>query len=157
MQACNENILSFILFEVFLLSQTALNNFIMGMSRWKPMYTRIYIKKVRYKEHICKRSVSSCSEWSLGAANKAVQIFQHGRQTCANCRHLIQWDVLSQLHTGQFLSAVVLLTLLVFVFGVKSLQQGSHDVPWDLLVLVYERLDCLLHLYSKKWSQQHNI
>lgn len=60
-------------------------------------------------------------------------------------------------HTGQFVSVVVLLMLIVFWFGVKSLQQGSQDVAWDLLVLVYQRLDCLLHLQSKKRSQQHYI
>lgn len=40
--------------------------------------------------------------------------------------------------------------LMVFVFGVKSFQQGSQDVPRYLLVLVYQRLDCMLHLKSKK-------
>lgn len=39
--------------------------------------------------------------------------------------------------------------LVGFVFGVESLQQGSQDAPWDLLMCVYQRLDCLLHLQSK--------
>lgn len=52
-------------------------------------------------------------------------------------------------HTGQFVSVVVSLMLVGFVFGVESLQQGSQDAPWDLLMCVYQRLDCLLHLQSK--------
>jgi len=43
---------------------------------------------------------------------------------------------------------LVLLVLLVFVLAVESLQQGSQDVPGDLLVPVDERLDGLLHLQS---------
>lgn len=73
-----------------------------------------------------------------------------GHQTCAHCSHLSQCDLLVWSHTGQFVSVIVLLMLMVFLFGVQSLQQGSQDVAWDLLVLVYQRLDCLLHLWSKK-------
>lgn len=59
--------------------------------------------------------------------------------------------VVSATHrTIVFRCSTAQLTLLVCVFGGKSLQQGSHDVPWDLLVFVYQRLDCLLHLHSKK-------
>lgn len=39
--------------------------------------------------------------------------------------------------------------LMTFVLGVKPFQQCSHDVPWDLLVLVDQRLDRLLHLHNK--------
>lgn len=50
--------------------------------------------------------------------------------------------------------SIEVLLLMTFVSGVESFQQGSHDVPWDLLVLVYQRLDSLLHLPSKKHSDQ---
>lgn len=54
---------------------------------------------------------------------------------------------------GQFVSVVVSLVLVGFVFGVESLQQGSQDAPWDSLMCVYQRLDCLLHLQSKNTNR----
>ncbi|KAA8587586.1 hypothetical protein FQN60_016448 [Etheostoma spectabile] len=53
-----------------------------------------------------------------------------------------------EVRTQQPSTATLSSRLVVFVFGVKSLQQGSQDVPRDLLVLVYQRLNCLLHLQS---------
>lgn len=52
----------------------------------------------------------------------------------------------SHSHAGHSLCAIKLLMLMIFDSGVESFQQSSHDGPWDLLVLVYQRLDCLLHL-----------
>lgn len=76
-------------------------------------------------------------------------------QTFACCNHVSKCDVLFWSHTGNPGSVVVLLLLMVFLFGVKSLQQGSQDAPWDLLVLVYQRLDCLLHLQNKIVVSSH--
>lgn len=43
---------------------------------------------------------------------------------------------------------------MTLVSGVESFHQGSHDVSWDLLVLLDQRLDCLLDLRGKNTSGQ---
>lgn len=85
-------------------------------------------------------------QWCLGAVKKTVQIFQRVRppNLCtlqpSEPGGRVVWS-----NTGESVSAVVLLMLMVLVFGVESLEQGSQDAPWDLLVHVYQRLDSLLH------------
>lgn len=58
--------------------------------------------------------------------------------TCAHCNNLTLGDRLFGL-----------MTLLEFMFSVESLKKSSKNVPRDLLVFVYQRLDCLLNLQNK--------
>lgn len=134
-------------FEVCLLSRPRVmtagtsNRFILGMST---VQNRAHIGKVQHKEHFCKRNLSGCSQWCL----------EQWRKLCKYSNILTWAPNLCTLQPSEptwppdSLSLLSMLT--VFVFGVKSLQQSSQYVPWDLLVLVYQWLDRLLHLQSKK-------
>lgn len=76
-------------------------------------------------EHVCNRNLSSCSQWCLEAVKKAVQIFQHVRPNLCTLQPAEPILMLFWSYIGYFVSVVVLLMLMVFVFSVESLQQGS--------------------------------